>query len=52
MAFEFKEMQKWGKDVGRDGMSLNLSISVDAGAASLCHGYLTGRGTWLCTHAG
>jgi hypothetical protein len=21
MAFEFKEMQKWGKDVGRDGMS-------------------------------
>ena len=29
MAFEFKEMQKWGKSVGREGMSLEAIKAVE-----------------------
>jgi len=29
MAFEFKDMQKWGKSVGREGMSLAAILAVE-----------------------
>lgn len=29
MSFEFKDMQKWGKDVGREGMSQEAITAIE-----------------------